>query len=111
MKTHTMMAALLLLLSSSFSLTSTALASPAQSTEKSAVVQARGIVNDVNLEAGNLNIDHEAIPALRWPQMTMDFEVTDKSLLNGLQPGQKIVFGLVKASPGVYLISHIKKAK
>lgn len=74
-------------------------------------VTGRGTVNKVDAAAAIVNISHEAIPALKWPGMTMDFKVADKKLLENIKPGQKVSFGLVKEPAAGYVISHIEPAK
>jgi protein SCO1/2 len=52
---------------------------------------ARGVVEDVQPETGQLLIAHEDIPDL-MPAMTMNFDVRDKALLESLAPGDAIDF-------------------
>lgn len=72
--------------------------------------QGRGIVNKINLDAGKINISHEAITSLKWPKMTMDFNVQDKSALTEVKPGMKVDFELEKFADG-YRITRIAPAK
>lgn len=71
----------------------------------------KGTVNQINAAAGTLNISHEAIPAIKWPAMTMDIRVADKKLLSTVKPGQAVTFGLTKDPQAGYVISHIESAK
>lgn len=73
--------------------------------------QGKGTINRVDAAAGVVTMHHEAIPALRWPAMTMDFKVTDKKLLAGLKPGQAVNFALVQQASGSYAISRLSPAK
>lgn len=52
---------------------------------------AHGIVEDVDLENGQILIDHEDVEGL-MPAMTMNFVVSDQDLLAKLAPGQVIDF-------------------
>ena len=52
---------------------------------------ARGVVEDVNREYGQVLIDHEDIEGL-MPAMTMSFDVADAALLERLERGQAIDF-------------------
>jgi len=81
-------------------------------TQKAAsqVHQGRGTINKVDLDAGKVNISHEAIKSLKWPKMTMDFNVADKSALAGVKPGMKVDFELAKFGSG-YRITRIVPAK
>ena len=76
----------------------------------SQVHQGRGMVNKLNLDAGKVNISHEAIKSLQWPKMTMDFNVQDKSGLAEIKPGMKVDFELVKFADG-FRITRIVQAK
>ena len=72
--------------------------------------QGRGIINKVNFDAGKVNISHEAITSLKWPKMTMDFNVQNKSVLADVKPGMKVDFELAKFADG-YRITRIVPAK
>jgi len=74
------------------------------------VHQGRGMVNKIALDAGKINISHEAISSLKWPQMTMDFKVQDKSVLAGVKPGMAVDFELAKFADG-YRITKIAPSK
>ncbi|NTV95837.1 MAG: efflux RND transporter periplasmic adaptor subunit, partial [Thiobacillus sp.] len=43
-------------------------------------------------KTGALTMEHDPIPALKWPAMTMDFKVAAPALLNGLKKGQAVEF-------------------
>ena len=74
------------------------------------VHKGRGVVNKINGEAGKVNITHEAILSLKWPKMTMDFGMQEKSLLAEIKPGMKVDFELVKFM-NVYQIVRIVSVK
>ena len=71
----------------------------------------KGTVNSVDMATASLNMSHEAIPAIKWPAMTMDFKVADKKVLTSIKAGEKVTFGLVKEPSAGYVISHIEPAK
>lgn len=75
------------------------------------VASGKGTVNQVDAAGGSVNITHEAIPALKWPAMTMDFKVADKKSLARVKTGQAVSFGLSKDPKDGYVISHIESAK
>ncbi len=52
---------------------------------------ARGVVQEIQRDYGQVVIDHEDIPGL-MPAMTMNFDVADAALLDRLEPGQEIEF-------------------
>jgi protein SCO1/2 len=53
----------------------------------------RGVVRDIKRDAGSVVIAHEAIPVY-MPAMTMPFDVSKRSLLAGVQPGDPVMFQL-----------------
>ncbi len=68
---------------------------------------AQGILETIN-EDGTVSITHEPIPSLKWPGMTMDFALTNSSLIAGIQPGSKITFELVERKPDEWVITKIQ---
>lgn len=75
------------------------------------VVSGKGTINKINADAGSVNITHEAIPAIKWPAMTMDIKVVDRKILTGVKSGQAVSFGLIKDPKAGYVISHIEATK
>ena len=71
----------------------------------------RGKVKAVDPQAGKVELDHEPIPAMQWPRMTMGFTVEDKAQLAKLKPGDAVEFEL-RSKPdadGSYVISRIAR--
>lgn len=66
-----------------------------------------GVVNDIFAEERRVNISHQPIEALDWPEMTMDFKLNDNASLDGIAPGAKVHFVLVKDDQGNYFIDSI----
>jgi Cu(I)/Ag(I) efflux system membrane fusion protein len=69
-----------------------------------------GTVQSVDAAAGTLEIEHNAIPTLQWPAMTMEFKAKDKALLAGLKPGDRIEFELSPGGPGEFLVERVAPA-
>ena len=79
--------------------------------EGDAAHRGRGTVTEVDAAAGRVELDHEPMPSLQWPRMTMGFRVEDKSQLATLKPGDLVEFEL-KPKPdadGDYVIEKIAK--
>lgn len=82
----------------------------ADSTQASAV-SAIGVVQQIRLEQGKVKINHEAIPALGWPSMSMYFRVKDKAVLKGIATGDKVRFELEKGAAGLEITRMEKMTK
>jgi Cu(I)/Ag(I) efflux system membrane fusion protein len=70
----------------------------------------RGTVRGIDAQQGKVELDHEAMPSMQWPAMTMGFLVEDTNQLPGLKPGDRVEFEL-RAEPdkeGNYVISSIR---
>jgi Cu(I)/Ag(I) efflux system membrane fusion protein len=70
----------------------------------------RGTVRGIDAQQGKVELDHEAMPSMQWPAMTMGFLVEDANQLAGLRPGDRVEFEL-RAEPdkeGNYVISSIR---
>jgi Cu(I)/Ag(I) efflux system membrane fusion protein len=44
------------------------------------------------IEAGQITLDHAPVPALKWPAMTMPFQLARPDLAQGLKPGDAVKF-------------------
>lgn len=67
----------------------------------------QGIINSVDAEEGVVNITHGPIPALSWPEMTMDLPVADGVDLADVQAGDDVRFRVVLGADQVYRITKI----
>lgn len=67
-----------------------------------------GKVNSIDTKTGKANITHEPIQSLKWPAMTMDFQVKDKEGLSKVKPGDQVEFKVTVPSRGQYIITEIK---
>jgi protein SCO1/2 len=65
----------------------------AQQSQRARRVEARGVVESVDVALAQVVIDHEDIPGV-MPAMSMSFDVGDPRLLETLAPGQEIAFTL-----------------
>jgi Cu/Ag efflux protein CusF len=59
--------------------------------------QASGKVTKVDRAAGRVTIAHGPVASLKWPAMTMPFEVKDKALLDKAKEGQTIQFSFIES--------------
>ncbi len=64
-----------------------------------------GRITKVDAASGELEMQHEPIPSLDWPGMTMEFEVKDPAILKGLKVGQMVDFDLVKEDDGFPVVA------
>jgi Cu(I)/Ag(I) efflux system membrane fusion protein len=46
----------------------------------------------VEMDAGSITLDHEPVPALKWPAMTMPFQLAQPDLAKGLKAGDAVRF-------------------
>jgi Cu(I)/Ag(I) efflux system periplasmic protein CusF len=67
-----------------------------------------GVVKSVDLKAHTVTLDHEPIPAIGWPAMTMTFPVASPDLLNGIAAGQTVTFD-VTVTDNKPLITALKR--
>lgn len=74
------------------------------------VHKGQGTVKGVDAKTGKVNLAHGPIATLKWPEMTMDFQVVDKALLKGVTPGQNVEFDIEQQGPGKFVITRITSA-
>jgi len=80
---------------------------PSSKKEVAKVITGKGVVVSLNKASGSVTLKHEAIAAIDWPAMTMNFKVKDKRQLEKLNKGDKVEFTLIP-SGNDYLIDSIK---
>jgi Cu(I)/Ag(I) efflux system membrane fusion protein len=82
-----------------------AASSPASAAAPALLYQAKGKV--IEIEDDVITLQHEPVPALKWPGMTMPFNMRSADVAKGLKPGQAIEFTFSKGEAG-FVITHIK---
>jgi Cu(I)/Ag(I) efflux system protein CusF len=53
-----------------------------------------GVVKAVDSGAGTITLDHQPIPGVGWPAMTMTFKAMPPSLMDGVKAGDKVKFSV-----------------
>ncbi len=71
--------------------------------------EAMGSIDAVDAANNTISMNHEPIPALKWPAMTMDFGLADAGLVKGLLPGQGVQFKFEDRGNGEFVITAIEK--
>src|SRR5258706_626206 len=66
----------------------------AEAPSKSAFHKGTGKVRAVDAPSGYIELDHDPIPSLQWPRMSMGFQAEDKSQLRALKEGDRVEFEL-----------------
>jgi Cu(I)/Ag(I) efflux system protein CusF len=84
-------------------------AAPATTADKT--ISGTGTVKSVDPAAGKLVIDHDPIPALKWPAMVMDFRLADKAMAGKVKAGDKVKFTLTPGDKGSYIVTAIEPVR
>ena len=58
-----------------------------------------GVIKAIDVKSGKITIEHGPIPSLKWPAMTMTFNVNPTTPLSGLTVGQKVAFDVAMTGP------------
>ena len=69
---------------------------------------AEGVVKSIDEAEGRVVIAHGPVATLKWPSMTMGFRVSDRKILQGLEPEQEIEFQFIE-SAGSYQLTTVKR--
>ncbi len=72
--------------------------------------QGTGTINSVDAAGHKVNLSHQAIPAIGWPPMTMDFAVAPSVDLGSIKPGMRVDFTMEQGSGGMYVIQSLTPA-
>ncbi|WP_075107997.1 efflux RND transporter periplasmic adaptor subunit [Neptuniibacter marinus] len=68
-------------------------------------VWVKATVNSVDAEAVKLNVKHDAIPEWQWPQMVMDFQISEWVVLDELPTGSPLHLEVSRNEQGGYEIT------
>jgi Cu(I)/Ag(I) efflux system protein CusF len=61
-----------------------------------AAIESVGFVRAIDATEQKVTIEHEAIPALNWPSMTMRFTYDAADRIGGVNVGDKVKFAFVQ---------------
>ena len=65
-----------------------------------------GTVTELDTKAGSVSLSHGPIESLKWPAMTMEFNLANPALLKDLPVGGTISFEFVERQPGEWVITR-----
>jgi Cu(I)/Ag(I) efflux system protein CusF len=71
--------------------------------------QGTGTINSVDAGRGVVNITHGPIPALSWPEMTMDLPVTGDVDLGDIASGDVVLFRVELGDDQVYRMTAVEQ--
>ncbi len=72
--------------------------------------RASGKVDSVDPRTKTVSLAHGPVATLKWPAMTMEFQVANEALLPALRPGAAVDFEFVERQPGEWVITSVKPA-
>ena len=72
-----------------------------------------GKVRAVDAASGYVELDHDPIPSLQWPQMIMGFQAENKHELHALKEGDRVQFDILPKpnKDGDWILKHIEASK
>jgi Cu(I)/Ag(I) efflux system periplasmic protein CusF len=73
-------------------------------------VAGTGTVEAVNVPQRKIKLNHEPMPAIKWPAMSMEFPAAASVDLSKVKPGSKVKFTL-SGSNGSYTVDSITPAQ
>jgi Cu(I)/Ag(I) efflux system membrane fusion protein len=82
----------------------------AESRMSEATHKGTGKVRAVDVGSGYVELDHDPIPSLQWPQMVMGFYAENKAELGALKEGDRVQFDLLPKpnKDGDWILKHIE---
>lgn len=87
-----------------------AFAAPADAAPQANVYVTSGSIEAVDAASSTVSMNHEAIPALQWPAMTMEFGLARPDTAQGFLPGEPVRFEFEDRGNGEFVITRIDKA-
>ncbi len=78
---------------------------------KPEAITGQGVLKALMPDQSKLNMQHDPIPAVDWPAMTMDFELAPGASLEGLAPGDAVEFEMSGRDDGFRILSLRKRSE
>lgn len=78
---------------------------------KAEAVTGQGVIHTIDHANHKINITHAPIPAINWPEMTMDILVAKDVSLDALKQEQNITFHIALGADRMYRITKIIPAE
>lgn len=75
------------------------------------LVKAFGVVKTVSADEKKITVEHDAIPEIGWPAMTMDFPVSDSMDLAAVPMGERIAFLIRETGDSRYVVDAVEAAQ
>ena len=72
---------------------------------KAAEAHGVGVVKAIDTTQGTITLQHQAIPSIDWPAMTMPFKVASPDLLKDAKVGDKVQFTVRQAGKDTVVTS------
>jgi Cu(I)/Ag(I) efflux system protein CusF len=79
--------------------------------DTSSEVKAGAVIHSVDAKKSMINVTHDPVPALQWPQMTMDLPVTKRVDLSKIKAGDKVTIILKQGVDKQFRVVDIAPTK
>ncbi len=73
--------------------------------------RAEGTIDSFDVKTNTVSITHGPVPSLKWPDMTMEFQLANSALAAMAKPGTRITFEFVERKPGEYVVTRIEGSR
>ena len=70
--------------------------------------RAEGSVEDVDVKAGTISLNHGPVASLKWPAMTMEFKAANDALMTKLKSGAMVRVEFVERGQGEWVIIGVE---
>ena len=81
---------------------------PGTKTAAAGLIPAKGVVLQVDQAKATVKINHDSIPALGWPSMTMPFRLKESALAGQVKEGDAVEFFLEKSGSDYVIVKFGK---
>ncbi|EKT55414.1 copper-binding protein [Providencia burhodogranariea] len=72
------------------------------------VIDSKGKLISIDTENKKLTINHDAIPSIGWPPMTMRFTYENDQIINGLKDDDEVKFSFIQQG-NISLLKSVEK--
>lgn len=71
--------------------------------------RAEGVIDSISADRKSVMINHGPIESLKWPAMTMEFALSNESIVKGFSAGDGVTAEIVERGKGNFVVVNLQK--
>lgn len=84
---------------------------PTATSSAASLIRATGVIRSIDASEQTITVEHDSIPEIDWPGMTMEFSVDHGVDLSSIKTGERISFAMSLIKDRGYIVQSVEKLR